>query len=48
LNSIGQLVYKNSPEENETVIDISQLQTGLYFIQLIKEGKTQTKKIIKN
>ncbi len=48
LNSIGQLVYKNNPDASETTIDISQFQSGLYFIQLIKEGKTQTKKIIKN
>jgi hypothetical protein len=48
LNSIGQLVYKGTLSENETVIDISELQRGLYFIQLIKEGKTQTQKIIKN
>ena len=48
LNSIGQLAYKTILSENETAIDISQLNTGLYFVQVIKEGKTQTKKVIKN
>lgn len=47
LNSLGQLVYSGISAGSETVIDISQLGKGLYFVQVITEGKSQTKKVIK-
>jgi len=40
------IVLKNTSNKNE--IDVSNLTTGIYFIQLSVEGKTITKKFIKN
>lgn len=48
LNTIGQVVFEGKTAAQETKIDISLFDTGLYFVQLISEGKTQTKKLIKN
>ena len=43
-NLHGQLIKVDSFMN----VDISQLNTGLYFVQVIIEGKTVTKKFIKN
>jgi hypothetical protein len=40
------IVLKNIPHKNK--IDVSELATGLYFIQLSIDGKIITKKFIKN
>ena len=40
------MVLKNTSNKNE--IDVSSLATGLYFLQLSVEGKSVTKKFIKD
>jgi len=42
-NLQGQLIK----EDSNSSVDVSQLTTGLYFIQLSVDGKTSTKKFIK-
>jgi len=43
-NLQGQLIKEVSPIN----VDISQFNAGLYFVQVTIEGKTVTKKFIKN
>jgi hypothetical protein len=43
-NSLGQLKYYSPVIERKTVIDISNLTTGLYFIQLSNGVKNSTQK----
>lgn len=46
-NTIGQIVLKNQPNSKAFSIDISNLQNGQYFITLISNSITETKKFIK-
>ncbi|MBL7909868.1 MAG: T9SS type A sorting domain-containing protein [Bacteroidia bacterium] len=48
INSIGQIVFtENSVNATNSVIDLNQLPTGIYFVQLQTEQGSITKKIIK-
>lgn len=42
-NSMGQLVSKT---ENTTMINVSRLRTGIYYVRIYSNGKYYTKKII--
>ncbi len=44
----GKIIYENNGDANQTSIDVSQFGKGLYFVQMINDGRTQTKKFIKN
>jgi hypothetical protein len=46
-NTIGQIVLKNQPNSKAFSIDISNLQNGQYFVTLISNSITETKKFIK-
>ena len=48
LNIYGQLVIRKKMDSSTPNIDVSELKTGVYFLQIIKMGKTYTSKIIKN
>lgn len=48
VNTLGQIVLDSSIELMETWIDVSQFENGIYFVQVINDGKTQSKKFIKN
>ena len=48
INLFGKIIYENNGDANETVIDVSQFESGIYFAQMISEGKTQSKKFVKN
>jgi hypothetical protein len=37
---------KQQIKENKTEIDISKLTNGVYFVKLVKEMKSEVKKII--
>jgi hypothetical protein len=39
---------KNQNAESEIILDISELQAGIYFIKIIMEQGTLTKKVIKH
>jgi hypothetical protein len=48
-NISGQQVYSKirTPQSNHVVLDISSLDSGLYFLQIASEGNRITKKLIK-
>lgn len=46
-NTIGQSVMEKYPNKEETSIDISGLQAGIYFVKINTANKQQTVKIIK-
>lgn len=46
-NYLGQLVEKTSPNSLETQVDMSNLNSGLYLIQISVEGNLETHKVIK-
>jgi hypothetical protein len=47
-NTLGQTVFsKNSINENEQTLDISNLSSGVYFIKITNKETTTTKKFIK-
>lgn len=43
----GVVVYQNKPKKTETTLNISGLNTGIYIIKIISEGKSTTHKMIK-
>ena len=46
---IGKLILSHpSAPSPETVIDLSHLSNGIYFLKIQTENGTQTKKVIKN
>lgn len=47
-NSVGQLVIQRKMDSNTPNINISDLKSGIYFLQLKQEEKTYTAKIIKH
>ncbi len=46
LNSIGQTVYTTNVNNTTHSIDVSQLATGVYFIEIKNETKKITKKLV--
>ncbi len=48
LDFLGKIVFENNLETSNTVIDISKFESGIYFVQMISDGETQSKKFIKN
>lgn len=48
INALGQEVLRRTPDSNNSTFDISALQSGLYIVRTVSEGKIETTKIIKN
>ncbi|OUR97675.1 hypothetical protein A9Q86_15795 [Flavobacteriales bacterium 33_180_T64] len=48
LNTLGQVVYRNTPNTIDNDIDMSNLQSGAYFVQVTIGNATKTVRIIKN
>lgn len=46
-NVVGQEVKVASPNANSITLDISNLETGIYIIKSVSEGKTNTTKFVK-
>ncbi len=46
-NALGQKVITTTPNSDEVKLNVSGLQSGLYIISTIAEGKTTTQKFIK-
>jgi len=46
-NLIGQEVLRDAPVANERTLDISNLQTGAYFVKVTVDGVQKTTRIIK-
>ncbi|QCE43410.1 T9SS type A sorting domain-containing protein [Psychroserpens sp. NJDZ02] len=47
-NMIGQEVYKNTPNSVNNAVDMSNLESGAYFIKVTIDNVTETVKVIKN
>ncbi|HVD97013.1 MAG TPA: T9SS type A sorting domain-containing protein [Cytophagaceae bacterium] len=49
LNTLGQLVYEGAySEANVRNVDISSLASGIYYVQIITDGETLVKKMLKD
>ena len=48
LDIFGKIVSESNTETSNTILDVSQFENGIYFVQIISDGKTQSKKFIKN
>lgn len=48
INLRGQEIKRSMPNSQESILDISDLQSGAYFVQVTIEGITETVKILKN
>ena len=46
-NLIGQEVLRDTPLTNARLLDISNLQTGAYFVKVSVDGVQETTRIIK-
>jgi hypothetical protein len=46
-NVVGQEVKTAAPNSNTITLDISNLETGIYVIKSISEGRTSTSKFVK-
>jgi len=46
-NKIGQVVYKSLNEIGKQTINLSELERGIYFVELINESMTKKLKLIK-
>ena len=44
-NSIGQMVYSKTADANETVINTSDFEAGIYMVRINANGNEVTKKI---
>ena len=47
-NTIGQIVIAEKPEQKSVQIDLSSVNTGIYFVKLSSGNKTTTVKVVKN
>ncbi|WP_397362509.1 T9SS type A sorting domain-containing protein [Olleya sp. R77988] len=47
-NMIGQEVYRNAPNSVNNTVDMSNLQSGAYFVKVTIDNVTETVKVIKN
>ncbi|WP_047546907.1 GEVED domain-containing protein [Psychroserpens sp. Hel_I_66] len=48
LNMLGQEVMKTSPNSLSSDLDMSQLQTGTYFVQVSIDGQLETIKVLRD
>ncbi len=46
LTASGQLVYTSSINSQQSTIDISNLASGIYFVQVVMDGKVSVKKVV--
>ncbi len=44
---LGQIIYKNTTEDDQFSIDFSGFKSGVYIVQIVHNKKTISKKIIK-
>jgi hypothetical protein len=47
-NMLGQTVVRSTPNANNSAIDMSELQTGAYFVQVSINNSIETVRVIKN
>jgi hypothetical protein len=47
-NILGQLQFNRTYNKNSVEIDFTALKSGLYFVKVYSEGKSDTLKVIKN
>jgi len=47
INLLGQTQFQFTLKNHQTQLDLSSLNSGVYFIKLSKDGKSTTKKIVK-
>jgi hypothetical protein len=47
-NMLGQSVIRTTPNTNDTALDMSELQTGAYFVQVSINNTLNTVRVIKN
>ncbi len=45
VNLVGQVVYTSAPQSMKSTIDLSNVANGIYFVQIVANGKTITKKV---
>ncbi|MEO5572566.1 MAG: T9SS type A sorting domain-containing protein [Bacteroidia bacterium] len=49
INAVGEIIFTVKPEnKNEVTMDVTGLQKGIYFMKLMLENTTVTKKIVVN
>jgi hypothetical protein len=48
ININGQIVMQGSDNQMESTINVSQLQSGVYFVKIVSENTTQNLRFIKN
>jgi hypothetical protein len=46
LNTAGQLVYTSTINSQQSTIDVSNLASGIYFVQVVMDGKVSVKKVV--
>ena len=44
----GKIIYQQKLNFMQTILDVSSLNSGIYFLELLSDNKKQIKKIIKN
>ena len=44
-NSLGQRVFAQDVDANETVIDMSNFEAGIYMVRIVADGNEVTRKI---
>lgn len=47
-NMIGQVVLRQMPNSLETMVDMAEIQTGAYFVQVSIDNSIETVRILKN
>jgi len=46
-NMLGQEVYRNAPNSVDNLVNMSDLQSGAYFVKVTIDNVTETIKVIK-
>lgn len=47
VNEIGGIVYTSTPNSNQTSIDLTSCNNGIYFVKVVTDKGTVTKKLVK-